>query len=111
MPTRPHRRPGLHLRHRRRRPLISTAVRTQQQAMMTGFSVTFPAQMLSGIMYPLENMPKAIYWITYLNPLRYFVTLMRNITLKGGDVVVFLDEYLADSGDCSGDGGDIVLSV
>lgn len=69
--------------------LISTAARNQQQAMMSGFFITFPAQMLSGIMYPLDNMPFWIYWITYLNPLRYFVTLMRNITLKGGDLVVF----------------------
>jgi ABC-2 type transport system permease protein len=69
--------------------LISTVCRTQQQAMMIGFFVTFPAQMLSGIMYPLQNMPAFIYWLTFFNPLRYFVTLMRNITLKGGDEVVF----------------------
>jgi ABC-2 type transport system permease protein len=69
--------------------LISTIARTQQQAMMVGFFVTFPAQMLSGIMYPLDNMPAPIYVLTYINPLRYFVTLMRNITLKGGDNVVF----------------------
>jgi ABC-2 type transport system permease protein len=69
--------------------LISTAARTQQQAMMTGFFVTFPAQMLSGIMYPLENMPLPIYALTFLNPLRYFVAMIRNITLKGGDNVVF----------------------
>jgi ABC-2 type transport system permease protein len=69
--------------------LISTAARTQQQAMMTGFFVTFPAQMLSGIMYPLDNMPLPIYFLTFLNPLRYFVAMIRNITLKGGDNVVF----------------------
>jgi ABC-2 type transport system permease protein len=69
--------------------LISTAAKNQQQAMMSGFFFTFPAQMLSGIMYPLENMPLSIRWISWLNPLKYFVTLMRNITLKGGDPVVF----------------------
>ncbi len=69
--------------------LVSTIARNQQQAMMSGFLVTFPAQMLSGIIYPLENMPWAIRWIAYLNPLKYFCTLMRNITLKGGDLWVF----------------------
>ena len=69
--------------------LISTVTHTQQQAMMTGFFVTFPAQMLSGIMYPLDNMPFPIKMLSYANPLRYFVTMMRNITLKGGDNVVF----------------------
>ncbi len=57
--------------------------------MMAGFLVVFPAQMLSGLMYPLENMPKSIVWISYFNPLKYFVTIMRSVTLKGGDPVVF----------------------
>lgn len=69
--------------------LVSTIARNQQQAMMSSFLFTFPAQMLSGIMYPLENMPAAIVWISYLNPLKYFVAIMRNVTLKGGNGEVF----------------------
>ncbi|MCB4757093.1 MAG: ABC transporter permease [Elusimicrobia bacterium] len=68
--------------------LISTFSRTQQQAMMGGFLFLFPAILLSGIMYPLENMPKALFFVTYLNPLKYFVVLLRNLMLKGGDVGV-----------------------
>jgi ABC-2 type transport system permease protein len=71
--------------------LVSTIAKNQQQAMMAGFLITFPAQLLSGIMYPLDNMPAAIVWIAYLNPLRYFVVIMRNVTLKGGDYTVFWD--------------------
>lgn len=69
--------------------LISTVSRTQQQAMMGSFLFLFPATLMSGIMFPLENMPPAIIGVAYLNPLKYFVVLMRNITLKGGDPQVF----------------------
>ncbi|HRY29930.1 MAG TPA: ABC transporter permease [Elusimicrobiota bacterium] len=68
--------------------LISTVARNQQQAMMGSFLFLFPAMLLSGIMFPLENMPRALGWIAYLNPLKYFVVLMRNIMLKGGDAWV-----------------------
>ena len=72
--------------------LISTLARNQQQAMMGSFMFMLPAILLSGIMFPLENMPKVVVGITYLNPLRYFVTVLRNIMLKGGDAsVVFLN--------------------
>jgi len=69
--------------------MISSLARNQQQAMIGGFLFMLPGMMLSGVFFPLENMPPAVYWITYLNPLRYFVTLLRNIILKGGspDVV------------------------
>jgi ABC-2 type transport system permease protein len=39
-------------------------------------------------MYPLDNIPTAIKWIPYLNPLKYFTVLVRNIMLKGGDPAV-----------------------
>lgn len=70
--------------------LISTVSRSQQQAMMGSFLFLFPATLMSGIMFPIENMPPAIIWAAYLNPLLYFVTLMRNVMLKGGDPQVFL---------------------
>jgi ABC-2 type transport system permease protein len=65
--------------------VISTFARNQQQAMMGGMIFIMPAILLSGIMYPLETMPEAIGWLSYLDPLRHFVTLLRNILLKGGD--------------------------
>ncbi len=63
--------------------LISTVSRTQQQAMTTTFLFLFPAILFSGFMFPIANMPRLIQWITYLNPLRYFITIMRDIFLKG----------------------------
>lgn len=68
--------------------VISTYARNQQQAMLGSFFFIFPAMLLSGIMFPVENMPAAVIGAAYLNPLRYFITLLRNIMLKGGDPMV-----------------------
>jgi ABC-2 type transport system permease protein len=69
--------------------LLSSMANNQQQAMLGSFLLIYPIQMLSGIIYPIENMPKALYWTTYFNPLRYFAILIRNIMLKGGDPGLF----------------------
>lgn len=63
--------------------LISTVSTTQQQAMMSTFFFYFPAVLLSGFMFPIANMPEIIQWFTYLNPLRYFLVIIRGIFLKG----------------------------
>ena len=68
---------------------ISTISKNQQQAMLGGFMFLFPAILMSGVMYPVENMPKAVIAAAYLDPLMYFVRLVRNIMLKGGDTYVF----------------------
>jgi len=62
---------------------ISTISATQQQAMMTTFFVILPAFMFSGFVFPITNMPQPIQWLTYLNPLRYFLFIIRGIFLKG----------------------------
>ncbi len=63
--------------------LISTVSRTQQQAMMTTFFFFMPTLLLSGLIFPIANMPEAIQWLTYLNPMRYFLVIIRAIFLKG----------------------------
>ncbi|KAF0219188.1 MAG: antibiotic transport system permease [Geobacteraceae bacterium] len=62
---------------------ISTVSRTQQQAMMSAFFFIFPAMLLSGFAFPIETMPEAAQWLTYLNPLRYYLVIIRGIFLKG----------------------------
>lgn len=62
---------------------ISTASRTQQQAMMSTFFFFMPAILLSGLMFPIQNMPQVVQWITYLNPMRYYLVIIRGIFLKG----------------------------
>ncbi|ABB30897.1 ABC-2 type transporter [Geobacter metallireducens RCH3] len=62
---------------------ISTISTTQQQAMMSSFFFIFPAMLLSGFAFPIENMPRVIQYFTYLNPLRYYLVIIRGIFLKG----------------------------
>jgi len=62
---------------------ISTVSGTQQQAMMTVFFFYFPAVLLSGFMFPIANMPVLVQYLTYVNPLRYFLIVLRGIFLKG----------------------------
>ncbi|HBA72283.1 MAG TPA: ABC transporter permease [Geobacter sp.] len=63
--------------------LISTVSHTQQQAMMSAFFIIFPAMLLSGFAFPIENMPEPAQWLTLLNPLRYYMVVIRGIFLKG----------------------------
>lgn len=62
---------------------ISTISRTQQQAMMAAMLFYMPALLLSGFVFPIDNMPVVFQYITYLNPLRYFLVIIRGILLKG----------------------------
>ena len=65
--------------------LLASFVENMQQSAMFGFLFIFPAIQLSGLMYPVANMPWILKPVAYLDPLYYFVTLLRNIMLKGGD--------------------------
>ncbi|MBK9331750.1 MAG: ABC transporter permease [Ignavibacteria bacterium] len=63
---------------------VSTISRTQQQAMITSaFLVIMPMIFLSGFAFPIDSMPEAIQYLTYLIPLKYFITIIRGIVLKG----------------------------
>jgi len=74
---------------------ISTVSATQQQAMMTAFFFMLPAFMLSGFVYPIANMPKVVQWFTYLNPLRYYLVIIRGVFLKGLGMEVLWPQLLA----------------
>lgn len=74
---------------------ISTVSQTQQQAMMSTFFFYFPAVLLSGFMFPISNMPVVVQWLTYLNPLRYFLVVLRGIFLKGIGPGVLWPQMLA----------------
>lgn len=62
---------------------ISTISYTQQQAMMSSFFFFVPAMLLSGFAFPIRNMPEIVQYLTYLNPIRYFMQIVRNVFLKG----------------------------
>ena len=75
--------------------LLSTVSHTQQQAMMGNFFFTTPAFMLSGFAFPIRNMPAAVQYLTYLNPLRYFIEIVRGIFLKGTGIAVLWPQMAA----------------
>jgi ABC-2 type transport system permease protein len=62
--------------------MVATVSRSQQQAQLLTFFVNPPITLLSGATSPLENMPQFFQKLAYLNPLRYFVTIVRGVTLK-----------------------------
>ena len=74
---------------------ISTISDTQQQAMMTTLFVFQPAFMLSGFSFPIRNMPQIVQWVTYLNPMRYFMEVVRGIFLKGVGIDILWPQILA----------------
>jgi len=74
---------------------ISTVSKTQQQAMMTTFFFILPFFMLSGFVFPIANMPIVVQWLTYLNPLRYFLVIIRGIFLKGVGLHILWPQYAA----------------
>ncbi len=74
---------------------LSTVSRTQQQAMMSSFFFTSPAFMLSGFSFPIRNMPEPIRLLTYLNPARYFMEIVRGLFLKGAGADVLWPQMLA----------------
>jgi ABC-2 type transport system permease protein len=73
---------------------ISTTCRTQQQAMMSNILFFMPSILLSGFVFPIDNMPRVVQWITYVNPMRYFIEIVRSIFLKGSGVAVLWPNLL-----------------
>ncbi len=74
---------------------LSTISQTQQQAMMASFFFTTPAFMLSGFAFPIRNMPMVVQWLTYLDPIRYFMEIVRGIFLKGVGVAALWPQMVA----------------
>ena len=72
---------------------ISAVTRTQQKAYQISLLTSFlPAQLLSGFVWSIESMPKAIQVITYVVPARYFVTILKGVFLKGVGLSVLWGE-------------------
>ncbi len=72
--------------------LLSTFSRTQQQAFALNFFFVNPFFILSGFAFPIAAMPQLLQWFTLINPLRYFLVVIRAVFLKGvGFTVLFGD--------------------
>ncbi len=75
--------------------LASTMANTQQEAMLLTWMTLLPSIFLSGFFFPIEAMPKVLQWISYAIPLRYYLTIIRALTLKGVGVAALQEEILA----------------
>ncbi len=75
--------------------LISTLASTQQEAFMVSFLVYMPAILLSGFMFPVSSMPAVFQWLTYANPMRHFLEIVRGVFLKGVGLEALWMQYAA----------------
>jgi ABC-2 type transport system permease protein len=78
--------------------LISTVSATQQQAMVTAFFFLMPATTFSGFAFPISTMPQWLQYLTYANPLRYFLIVLRGSYLKGVGMDILWPQMLAMAG-------------
>lgn len=74
---------------------ISTVSNNQQTAMMLSmFALMLPTILLSGFIFPIENMPKVLQWLSLIMPPRWFITIIKAIMLKGSGIAYFWKETL-----------------
>lgn len=73
--------------------MISAIALTQQQAVLGAFLFLVPAVILSGFSTPIANMPQLVQWLTYLDPLRYFMVIVRSVTLEGNSYALLINQY------------------
>lgn len=73
---------------------LSTISQTQQQAKMSAFFIIFIAMLLSGFAFPVENMPLPVQWLTLINPVRWFMEIIRGLYLKGVGLMILWKQLL-----------------
>jgi len=73
--------------------MISAIAVTQQQAVLGAFLFLVPAVILSGFSTPIANMPQLVQWLTYLDPLRYFLIIVRGVALEGNGYALLINQY------------------
>ena len=75
--------------------LISTVSKTMQQAIFISLiGIMLPTVLLSGFIYPIENMPKIYDYVSSVMPPRYFITIIKNIMIKGTGILYVWKETL-----------------
>jgi ABC-2 type transport system permease protein len=75
--------------------LVSSAARTQQEAMMLAFFTILPSVFLSGFMFPISAMPRVLQWLSRVIPLTYFLVIDRGIVLKGNSLDILMPQVIA----------------
>ena len=75
--------------------LASTLANTQQEAMMTVMMFNLPMIFLSGFFFPIAAMPRFLQIVSYAIPLRYYLTIIRSLLIKGVGLVAIQSEVIA----------------
>jgi ABC-2 type transport system permease protein len=75
--------------------LVSTVSKTQQEAFMVSYLILVPAILLSGFMFPVRSMPPFFRWVSFANPLRHYLEIVRGIFLKGTGLPELWQQHLA----------------
>ncbi len=73
--------------------MISSICVTQQQAVLGAFLFLVPGVILSGFATPIANMPHAVQLLTYLNPLRYFLIIVRSVFMEAGSYELLWPQF------------------
>jgi drug efflux transport system permease protein len=73
--------------------MISSLAVTQQQGILGAFLFLVPSVILSGFATPIANMPDTVQQLTYINPLRYFLIILRGVFLEGDSYTLLFDQY------------------
>jgi len=73
--------------------MISSLAVTQQQGLLGAFLFFVPAIILSGFSTPIANMPEYLQLLTYANPLRYFLVILRSVFLEGANVSLLWPQF------------------
>lgn len=72
--------------------LLSSVARTMQQAMLFSFLLLMPFSLLSGLTTPISSMPESLQYLTYLNPLRYAISIAHRVYLEGAGLRLLMPE-------------------
>ena len=86
--------------------LVSTLAKTQLQAMQFAFLFMLPSVLLSGFVFPREEMPLPLYWLSFGIPVTYFVEILRGIVLRGADLIDLLPQVIGLASCCA-----VVLTI
>jgi ABC-2 type transport system permease protein len=73
--------------------MISSIAVTQQQGLLGGFLFLVPSIILSGFATPIANMPQTVQVLTFINPMRYFLVILRSVFLEGTSIPLLWPEY------------------
>ena len=78
---------------------ISTLVRSQVAAMLiSGMALMMPVMLLSGLIFPVENMPRILQWISHVIPAKWYILSVKKLMIEGVPVSYVTKELMLLSG-------------